>query len=218
MLGGLNNILLYRVETYMLLIVNNAIKNEDLTPISKYVAWNSQSCGYFLMEAGIEHYKMLSYLSKQFPTGTVLCDIGTYRGCSAAALTANPLIKVVTYDIENHHPSNTLTILDHPQVELRLKDCLVEPELTNIANMPFIFLDISPHDGIQEKNIINALHNKGFQGIMLLDDIYLNDEMKLFWENDIPAGIKKIDLTKYGHASGTGALVFNESKYDIIIL
>jgi hypothetical protein len=39
----------------------------------------------------------------------------------------------------------------------------------------------------------------------MLDDIHLNDDMKLFWNNITE---EKYDLTSIGHWSGTGLVVF----------
>ena len=58
--------------------------------------------------------------------------------------------------------------------------------------------------------MISKLIEMDFKGILLLDDIHLNPEMQSFWDW-IPVG-RKVDLTRLGHHSGTGAVLFGDSK------
>ena len=68
-----------------------------------------------------------------------------------------------------------------------------------------IFMDTA-HTGEYEYKIYNFLKSNNYQGLLLLDDIFLNQNMLYFWgEIEKP----KYDLTKYGHASGTGLVIFN---------
>jgi predicted O-methyltransferase YrrM len=197
--------------------VNKEVAKEDLSLLGMFLNWHQQARGFFLGEAGREHYKLLSFLAKQLPEGSKAFDIGTYRGCSALALANATNIKVITYDIENHIPENVLSCRNHPQIEFRLANCLTEPYLSELVEAHLIFLDIDPHNGTDETNFVKVLKERGFQGVLVLDDINLNPEMRNFWENTIPSGLKKLDLTKYGHWSGTGALIFNTEKYDILL-
>ena len=203
--------------------VTKNVELEDLSHLVKYVDWNKGHMVHFMDKAGREHYKLLSYLSKQLPEGTQVADIGTCAGHSAMALVANPKIRVVTYDIEDHFRKFThlfadkLTMKDHPQIEFRLANCLFPVEMHFLRKTPLIFLDVDPHDGIQEEHIIQSLKDYGFKGIVLCDDIHLNPAMENWWQNKIPAGIKKLDLTAYGHFTGTGALIFDESAHTIEI-
>merc|ERR1711920_1150478 len=58
-----------------------------------------------------------------------------------------------------------------------------------------------------------------FEGLVLLDDIHLNPEMKQWWaevlENADKWGFKTYDLTKVGHQTGTGLLDFS-GKVEIL--
>jgi predicted O-methyltransferase YrrM len=197
--------------------VNSSVAKEDLNFLGIFMNWHQQARGFFLGEEGKEHYKLLSFLTKQLPPNSKAIDIGTYRGCSALALANAPNVKVITYDIENHIPDNVLSCRQHTQIECRLANCLEEPHLSEILKCHLIFLDIDPHNGKDEKNIVEIFHKNGFEGVLVLDDINLNPEMRNFWENDIPPGTKKVDLTKYGHWSGTGAVIFNPQKYEILL-
>ena len=83
------------------------------------------------------------------------------------------------------------------------------PEI--IENCDLVMIDID-HSGVTEKEIMNELRKANYKGLVLLDDIFLNDEMKKFYA-EIPE--KKIDVTKVGHWSGTAIVVFDESKFEV---
>jgi|UniRef100_A0A6C0BE66 predicted O-methyltransferase YrrM len=185
----------------------------DLSHLNKYVSW-TQSCEYFEKAAGQEYYRLIAHIVSQMPQDSKFVDIGTYYGLSACALGYNSSCPIVTYDIFDHITDNkdSLTIKNMPNVEYRLKDCILDDEILENANL--IVLDVDPHDGVQEKDIINKLVEVGFNGILILDDINLNDNMKAFW-NDITQ--TKYDISKYGHWSGTG-IVFFSAEHEIELL
>ena len=76
-----------------------------------------------------------------------------------------------------------------------------------LLEAPFIMLDTF-HDGGFEREFILELLKNNYKGMVLCDDIYLNDEMKSFWEW-VP--LQKIDVSKYGHWSGTGIILFDQT-------
>ena len=45
-----------------------------------------------------------------------------------------------------------------------------------------------------------------YLGVLILDDIHLNKEMKFFWEN---INEDKLDISVFGHSSGTGVVFLN---------
>ena len=67
-----------------------------------------------------------------------------------------------------------------------------------------MFLDVN-HDGKFEKIFYEHLKEINYKGLILCDDIYLNEPMKRWW-NDIEE--EKYDLTYKGHWSGTGLIYF----------
>jgi hypothetical protein len=77
-----------------------------------------------------------------------------------------------------------------------------------ILSSPFISLDVD-HLGTVERQFLAFLMINQYKGILYLDDIHTDrfPEMEPFW-NEIP--IKKVDVTKYGHCSGSGLVLFNE--------
>ena len=77
-----------------------------------------------------------------------------------------------------------------------------------LMEAPFIFVDVDPHDGIQEKDFDRFFRESGYKGLTLWDDIHCNSAMKDWWENLDGTGIEKYDLTVAGHWSGTGAIFY----------
>ena len=86
--------------------------------------------------------------------------------------------------------------------ELRVKDALEDREA--LLTAPLILLDTA-HDGVFEQQIYDMLDAAGYEGLLLLDDIYLNDAMQDFWHR---IGRETYDLTPIGHWSGTGLVRF----------
>lgn len=153
---------------------------------------------YFTKPAGTEHYRLLAHLSTLYSHRLVL-DVGTFHGASAVALSANPLVQVISYDIQNHR---TLDIL-RSNIEFRVKNVLDDKD--RLAQASLILLDTF-HDGGFEREFLQCLQSIGFRGTLLLDDTHLNEAMKSFW-GEIP--LPKADLTRVGHWSGTGAVYFS---------
>jgi hypothetical protein len=190
-----------KINLIFIMDISEKIFNIDLTNYSKYI----NGFEWFLKDCG-EHYKLLSFLASQIPAGETVVDIGTRTGASAVALSTNPNIKVITYDIEYHLPERP-NILDIPNIDFRMKDGIKDFE--SYSSSSLILLDVDPHDGVQEKVFINMLIENNYKGYVLCDDIYFNDEMKEFW-NWVP--VPKLDISNYGHWSGTGIILFGGVK------
>jgi hypothetical protein len=73
-----------------------------------------------------------------------------------------------------------------------------------MLSSPLLFVDVT-HDGALEQKILNHLISNNYKGLTVWDDIHLNTPMERFW-----SGVKqeKRDLSKLGHWSGTGAIIF----------
>jgi len=189
------------------------INKVDLSIYDKNVQWHANS-KYFNLPAGQEHYKLLAHVSSQLPKGSVVYDIGTYLGFSALALSANPDVHVITYDIASF-VSPESGIHEISNIERRLGNCIADAaEIAKQAKV--IMLDVDPHDGIQEKAILKAFVEAGFKGMILLDDIHANELMQDFWDTLNIAGTTKIDITHLGHFSGTGVIVWNDCGLEVV--
>lgn len=144
-----------------------------------------------------EHYQLLAWVSRGL-MDVCLADIGSFRGLSALALSANKDNRVISYDIEN------LLDLENPpeNIEFKIGDFFQDP---TVLTCPFIMFDVDPHDGEIEHKTLSWLKEQQYQGVVFFDDIWLNGRMQAFWRS---IQQEKHDLTAHAHWSGTGAVFF----------
>lgn len=143
--------------------------------------------------SGSEHYVLLVSVA-QFYHDALLIEVGTYHGSGSLALSQG-LNHVVSYDIVD-----VRKIVNVPDnVEFRLGDFRNDKDL--ILSAPFIFVDVDPHDGIQEDQFHQWFLDNHYSGLVLWDDIHLNEPMQRWWQS---VRNPKTDLTGLGHWSGTG--------------
>jgi predicted O-methyltransferase YrrM len=191
-----------------LTINKSAIEDEDITELAKYQeSWCKPNFMPWDKEAGDTEYKLYSYLSKLINSPYVL-DIGTLFGGSALALSANSKSLVYSYDlmsIETHEPGNFFK----DNVTLFVGNFM--NDLLDYKNINLIVIDVDPHDGLQEPPMVEFIVDKGFKGLILLDDIHLNSAMNEMWDN---FEYEKYDATEVGHFSGTGILNIG-NKYEL---
>jgi beta-1,4-mannosyl-glycoprotein beta-1,4-N-acetylglucosaminyltransferase len=155
---------------------------------------------YFNDMPGKEHYCLLASLSNLFNNVTIL-DIGTYKGCSALALSYNKTNNVQSFDIVN----DTVKLNSIPEnITFIVDDILKKKYVQTIKDSPLIVLDTN-HDGTFEKIFYKYLVQIKYKGIVLLDDIKLNDSMINFWDSIQET---KYDITQLGHYTGTGIVFF----------
>lgn len=192
----------------------DAIAAVDLSSLTRFCAWIPNPA-FFTMEPGKEHYKLLASLSHQIDKPIVV-DIGHYQGLSAIALSHNTSKIVRSFDVVNCLPTgvpsvpNSLTL---PNVSLTIGTDYMKRMPEYIHDCALVMLDID-HSGRNEAIILNELIHMGFKGIMICDDIYLNDEMKAFWAS---VSLQKYDISRYGHWSGTGLINFAPEAYNIVL-
>lgn len=146
-----------------------------------------------------EHYDLLRNFSLT-NSNLKIIDAGTFMGLSAIRLADNKTNTVNTYDITDEHLFPQLKQREIKNINFHLKSIADETDEA-ILDSDVIFLDIDPHDGLQEKVFSDRLLSIGYKGIVMADDIWLNDGMINWWMK-LP-GVR-MDLTSYGHFSGTG--------------
>jgi hypothetical protein len=183
------------------------LKNQDLDnlPTSYIEEHNSKlniselnhNIYYFHLQSGKEHYRLLMYIATLFEN-EIFFDIGTNKCMSALALSYNKKNKVKTYDLIKVLPENPQVV----NIEYFIGDSTEDEDL---KNSKLIFLDVD-HDGLYENKFYRHLRNINWKGILLLDDIHLNESMIEFWKK---IEEKKYDLTNIGHWSGTGLVIFD---------
>ena len=163
---------------------------------------------YLRSGPGQEHYALLEWLGCRFAGQTVL-DFGTYRGASALALSASGKADVVTVDCADVTSFLFRQVSSICHIHDDIVDWLQTDEaLALVQAAPLIVLDVS-HDGWTERAIYAQLERLGFVGILLLDDINLNDQMRRVWAE---ISRPKLDLSSIGHHTGTGIVLFEGSE------
>jgi hypothetical protein len=169
------------------------VKEVNVNFVRQYIQFHN----YMAVRKDGEHYKLLAYLSTLLDNETIY-DIGSYKGFSAIALSMNPTNQVISYDI-----GYFLEVARQPEnVEWRIGNFYKNKDL---LKSPLIMFDIEPHAGKLEKQFYDYLVDNKYKGTVVFDDINLNDGMKEFWNS---VTIEKVDVTKYGHWSGTGLVIF----------
>lgn len=172
----------------------------DLIELASYITDEAYRVN-MLGDYGLEAYKFLACFSLSFQESDIL-DIGTKRGCSAFALSVNNSNTVHSFDIVDQkmftkHPKNVVFYIGY---------CTEDKYYHIVNESRLVYLD-TYHDGVFEKKFHDYLKSIKWSGIVIYDDIKLNDNMKSFWDN---IKEEKHDLTDLGHWSGTGVVIFNE--------
>jgi hypothetical protein len=158
---------------------------------------------YFTLKSGLEHYRLLTYLSMMFD-GINIFDIGTCGGASSLALSSSPNNTVHSFDVRNVRSPSLSSI---PNIKFYTENILENRSMCELLlKSPLIFLDTA-HDGVFEYQFYKFLVDNNYHGIFGLDDINLNDAMRNFWKN---ISTRKEEVTRYGHFSGTGLVLFND--------
>lgn len=157
---------------------------------------------HLLSSPGQEAFKLYAYISSLF-SGKKIADIGTRYGNSALALSYGNNI-VDSYDINKDYFKVVNDLISKDNIQFFLEDIT---ESKKLLDYYIISLDIDPHSAEQEEKCLKFLIKNKWDGILLLDDIGPSwPEMNKWW-NEI--SVRKYDLTKYGHASGTGLIDFS---------
>lgn len=126
-----------------------------------------------------ERYYMYLLAYSSLVSDKNILELGTQTGAGTVCF-LYPGRRVLTADVNTGHISKEVLMEKYILVRhLRNAD-----ECTDFKFYDFdtIFVDIG-HDGHQEERIHYKLMNEKFKGIVLWDDIELNDDMKFFWKN-----------------------------------
>ena len=158
---------------------------------------------YFLGQPGDEPYKFYAFLSTLF-NNKIILDIGSYYGNSALAYSYNANNKVLSYDIVENGQSS----IKKDNITWKLQDFRSDAEI-DFSQVKIINLDIDPHDGLQEYEMMKFLIDKKWCGLLVLDDINLNEPMRYFWKKfEDNFKVNLLDIGKIGHHTGTGIVYF----------
>lgn len=158
-----------------------------------------------------EHYRLLPSLCDAIGAERVV-EIGTAEGRSSlAVLQSESVRKMVTYDIVSwrEYPTGTDLLpsdFEDGRLEQRLVDLLGHFDLAaaTLRSADLIFID-GPKDGVFEQEFLRRLLDlrPDHRQLLVLDDTRLMTMVALWREMPAP----KLDLTSFGHWSGTGLLL-----------
>lgn len=193
-------------------IIKSEIDKVDLTHLVDIVSRDDHK-KIIIGEAGLQHYKLLSYLSKQINNSTIV-ELGTHHGTSCLCLCENKTNRVVTFDVTD----KKFGIKKIPENLTRHIGNIFNINPRILLESSLVFLDTA-HDGDFELEILNFLIENNYKGLLLLDDIHYNNSMINFWNN---INLTKYDITSVGHGiitpsatptgkSGTGIVDFNNN-------
>ena len=157
-----------------------------------------------------EHYRLLAALVKILQPKRIV-EIGTFSGLSALALKNFLPVggKLTTFDIIPWAavPNTSLRAEDFADARLRQEIAdLSEPDAFEqhrflLQETELLFMD-GPKNGIFERKFLQQLETIHFQNplLLVLDDIRFWNMLATWHEIARP----KLDLTSFGHWSGTG--------------
>ena len=190
-----------------------------------------EQTSYKAFGASIDHYHaILAHLSTYF-NDSIIVDLGTHRGGSAAALSYNKSNEVYTFDITPHEEAVELFKEDeYKNITYIIGNCIennwygqpMGPFSTNLSeplksekeiflSSELIFVDIDPHNGIQEAAVLDFLVENDYNGIMVCDDIGYQHPPMHDWWNSIELPTYTI-RNKYAAFKGTGIICFNNQE------
>ena len=165
-----------------------------------------------------EHYKLLAGLALSLKPKVVI-EIGTGSGLSALAIKKylSPGSKVATFDPIDwkSYPGSCLREEDFRDGGLvqhldDLSNPAVIPEYRQLLTEATMILIDAEKDGVMEQRFLDNFKSISFHTnpLILFDDIRLWNMLKI-WRNIV---LPKLDLTSFGHWSGTGIIEWNRAS------
>lgn len=168
-----------------------------------------------------DHYRLLAglvYNLSRTKGPLSLVDIGTHYGTSARVMLdfSSPEDKVTTFDVTPWVDYETTYLTEEDFASGRLVQHLDDIKESDnfkkhselLVNADFIMCD-GPKDGVFERTVYSLLSTLNFPSKprwLLLDDIRFTSEMTSWRLICSP----KVDLTSFGHFSGTGLVNITE--------
>lgn len=158
-----------------------------------------------------EHYRLLSGLIRTINPQTVI-DIGTYRGCSARIAIDYSAIncKTYTFDLFDYLAFDWTVLNEEDFIHRHLfqhcenlaQEDVFEKHKQLLMDAEFIILD-GPKDSEFEPKFLKLLSSLSATNKpkwLFIDDIHFDNMLPLWRAIKSP----KIDLTSFGHFSGSG--------------
>lgn len=189
-----------------------AVEHASKVDFGNLCSRNEQAKLYANLWPG-EHYRLLAGFVLALKPKRVI-EIGTSTGLSSLCLKAFLPEKsnIITFDIVpwESYPSTIFRSEDFDNRLIQYVDNLGIPAVAKeysslLEDADLIFIDAT-HDGDLEKQIFRNFSKINFKNnvFVIMDDIRVWTMLKMWREIDFP----KIDLTSFGHWSGTGIVEF----------
>ena len=205
----------------------NGMDKDPLERVKNYTTENYMK--FLLSSAGREHYPFQNYMSATYGDCRHFMDIGTRYVTSALALGSNQKSPVWTFDLPTSSERRASfrgkteeewqTQVRELGVDITFYNLdlmrIPDDELKTYFGTWFVMLDTEhlPYTVPFERELFQRMLDIHFKGILVLDDINLNNQMKKWWkelqDNAEKGGYKTFDVTKVGHFSGTGLVDFS---------
>ena len=161
-----------------------------------------------------EHYKLLASIVRKLQPATVV-EIGTHLGYSSLCMKKymESSGTIYTFDIIpwNQFDDTILKVSDFEQGLIQYTDDLTDPLMVEkhrqlLENAELIFID-ALKDGIQEYKFLENFAKLSFRKkcYFIFDDIRLWNMLDIWYKLEKP----KLDITSFGHWSGTGLVEWN---------
>lgn len=174
-------------------LVEDTINEIDLSRIIGGYLWTDGAKSWLSSD---KYYRGLAAYCLTFKPSHVL-ELGTGTGASAACL-AEYSGRVLTCDISEAEVCDDRIFGD----DVTFKLCSYASDILEIdfREHDLIFVDID-HSGVMERLIHSKLVNEGYAGDVFYDDIFLNLEMRRFWDD-----VSQSKLALDWHAFGFGVV------------
>lgn len=169
------------------------------TNLSIFSLFNEEWRSY--IEMPNNYYKLLSFIVDQLKP-KIIVELGAYTGASTVALLSSMEKDSHIYSIDKIDDWRFVDKSD-PRLSLLVGNSI---ELVDLVpnNIDIIFIDTDHTKDQITKEWEVYRHKISPNGVVILDDIHLNDGMTEFW-NSLP--YNKIDLSEY-HNTGFGIFQF----------
>jgi predicted O-methyltransferase YrrM len=185
--------------------------------LTQLEARNSPEARWYRTWPG-EHYRLLAALVAELGAVSVV-EIGTFTGMGALALTETlpPGGRLTTFDLVPWRDFSDTWLAERDFANGRIVQVLADigapggiaPHRALFEDADFIFID-GPKDGVSEQSFIDAIGSLELRKnpIVMFDDTRVLNMIEIWRRLDRP----KLDLTSFGHWSGTGLVDWNGSR------
>jgi predicted O-methyltransferase YrrM len=208
----------YRPTDRLLDVALSAVQHARKVDVSSLASRVPSGIRYAEVWPG-EHYKLLGGLVKALNAKNIV-EIGTATGLSALTLLLELPAggKVTTFDVvrwPDYVDGTVLTEKDFADGRLvqviddLQQQSVVERHRELLESADFIFIDAAK-DGVMEQKFIDNLKPLRFKNapIVMFDDIRVWNMLAIWRKLDR----RKLDLTSFGHWSGTGLVDWTASR------